>query len=556
MKISKYMAYGVVALAAVAATSCTDDLNVEPTDPDTKVNLSSKDEYMQVLASVYNDLITGEGLNVSDGGAGSWTRCHFNLQELPTDECFISYAWNDPGYEVLNFSTWGNVNEWVYAAYSRENHLAKIASAFIEVLNGAPAEYFNDSEKAAMDAEARTLRAFANWNLIDLFGRGPWITEESQTGVAPETYDRKQMFEATVADLKSCVDNLIPADRQTYGRISREAGYMLLAKLYLNAEVYTGTPMWQECADALANVVGTGIQLAPEYKYLFCADNDRYVGNGEIIWGLPCDQNRTMTYGATTYLTAAAWLRTADADELARLNSFGDPWTGLRLRPELSKALKNDPRRMIYEGSFQEDIPDLSATDDKSCGYMLTKYRNTTSTDYNNDIIINNNKQVDADLAAVDGDASLSQEQKDAKKAEIEKRRMAFNNGSQISNIDYPIFRLADAYLMLAECQLHGINVNINGKNGYDYLNEVRARVALDPISAPSATDILHERQCELYMEGHRRTDLIRFGRFAGGSYRWSWKGGVYEGAAIPDYRNLYAIPYQYENTVGQNPGY
>lgn len=556
MKITKYMAYGVVALSALAASSCTDDLNVEPTDPNTKVTLDSKEDYLALLASAYNDLITGEGLNVSDGGAGSWTRCHFNLQELPTDECFISYAWNDPGYEVLNFGTWGNVNEWMYAAYSRENHLAKVASVFIENLAGAPADYFTDAERKAMDAEARTLRAYANWNLIDLFGRGPWITESSPTGVAPETYDRKQMFEGTVADLKSCLDNLIPAAQQTYGRISREAGYMLLAKLYLNAQVYTGTPMWQECADALKNVVGTGISLAPDYKYLFCADNDQYVGNGEIIWGLPCDQNATMTYGATTYLTAAAWLRSAPADVLAELNSFGDPWTGLRLRPELSQALQGDPRRLIYEGSYQEDIPNLSTTDETSCGYMLTKYRNTTSSDYYNTRIIQNNAAVDAVVAAIDADPSLTDEQKEAKKKEAEKDRINYNNGSQISNIDYPIFRLADAYLMLAECQLNGASVNINGKDGYAYLNEVRARVGLPAINQPSATEILNERQCELYMEGHRRSDLIRFGRFAGGNYRWSWKGGVYEGAALPEYRELYAIPYQYEMTVGQNPGY
>lgn len=520
MKFTKYLAYGTAALCAIMATSCVDDLDVKPTDPNIILRPTDKGQLLAELGSVYNDLVTGDGLNVSDGGAGSWTRCHFNLQEITTDECFISQKWNDPGYEVLNFNTWNNTNEWLYAAYSRENHLAKVASVFISDLKNYGTDFFTDEEIKAMDAEARTLRAFANWNLIDLFGRGPWITEESQTGFAPRSMERKELFEATVADLKPVLDNLIPAAQQAYGRVSREAGYMLLAKLYLNAEVYTGTPMWQECADALQHVVNTGLELADEYKYLFCADNHRFVGKGEIVWGLPQQQGETETYAGTTYLTAGAWIESAETSVLHALNAK-DTWSGLRLRPELSKALKGDPRRLIYEGQYQEDIPDLAAFDSKSCGYMLIKYTNTTSDDYDN-----------AKFLAANPEGP-------------------FNNNTAISNADYPIFRLADAYLMMAECQLHGIACN-----GFDLMNKVRARVGLDPITSPSATDILHERQCELYMEGHRRQDLIRFNRYTGATYRWSWKGGEYEGISIPEYRALYPVPYQFEVTVGQNPGY
>lgn len=519
MKLSKYMALGALAVSALMVSSCVNDLDVKPEDPDVTLEPSSKSDMESMLAGLYYTLLTGDGLSVSDGGAGSFTRCHFNLQEITADECFISEKWNDPGYTVLNFNTWGTDNEWVYAAFSRENNLAKVASVYIRDLHAYGPNYYTDNEIKAMDAEARMLRGLANYYMIDLFGRGPWIDENSPTGAVPPTYDRKQLFDATVADLKANVDNLIPAAQQAYGRISREAGYMLLAKLYLNAEVYTGTPMWQECAAALQHVVGTGLTLAPEYKYLFCASNDKYVGNGEIIWGMPQRIGFCETYGGTTYLTAAAWME-ADGDdtplaaELKRLNNYGTPWSGLRLRPELSKALKNDPRRLIYEGSYQEDIPDLASYKENSCGYMLIKYTNTTEDDYYNEA-------------------------------------GAQNNGSQMSDTDYPIFRLADAYLMLAECQLHGVNCN-----GYEYLNKVRERAGLEPLSNPSATEILKERQCELYMEGHRRSDLIRFNRYTGSTYLWSWKGGVYEGASIADTRALYPIPYQYVATVGQNPGY
>lgn len=520
MKISKYLACGALVLSSMLGTSCVGDLDVTPNDPNLKLEPSSKEEIENMLSGVYYDLVTADGLSVSDGGAGSFTRCHFNLQEIVADECFISEKWNDPGYTVLNFNTWGNDNEWIYAAYSRENHLAKIASVYIKALNEFGANYYLPAEIDALKAEAATLRGLAYYYTLDLFGRGPWIDETSVTGQIPPTLERKELFEKVVADLKANVDKLVPANKQIYGRVSREAGYMLLAKLYLNAEVYTGTGMWQQCADALKQVVGTGLQLAPTYKYLFCASNDKYVGNGEILWGIPQQQNFCEAWGGTTYLTVGCWIeaksdKTPLAAELKRLNNNGTPWSGLRLRPELSQALKGDSRRLIFEGSFQEAIPNLANYDETSCGYMLTKYTNTTEDDYNN-------------TAGAD------------------------NNGTQMANADYPLFRLADAYLMLAECELHGVKCD-----GLKYFNLVRQRAGMSTFSAlPNATELLKERQCELYMEGHRRSDLVRFKRYTGSAYLWSWKGGVYEGAAIPEYRNLYPVPYQYVGTIGQNPGY
>jgi len=519
MKFSKYLAGSVIAVASLMASSCVDDLNVEPNDPNVNTVPSSKEDMLGYLAAVYYDLYTDAGLSLSDGGRGVFTRCHFDLNEITSDELFISEKWQDPGYQVLNKNIWTDTNEWIYAAFSRENHTCKIASTFIQAIHEYGSAWFTEEEIKQMDAEARALRAYAYYQNIDLFGRGPWIDENSSTGATPPTYDRKQLFEATVADLTAYVDNLLPAAQQTYGRLSREAGYMILAKLYLNAEVYTGTAMWQQCADALKNVVATGIQLAPEYTYLFCASNSKYVGNGEIIFGLPQDRNRLTSWGGTTELTCAAYMEADDSDtplarQLLMLNFPGTPWSGLRVRPELSKALKGDPRRLIYEGSYQEEIPDLASYDETSCGYMLIKYTNTDETDYYNEA----------------GET---------------------NNGTQMSETDYPVFRLADAYLMLAECQLHGVNCN-----GYDYLNKVRDRVGLDPISTPSTSELLDERQRELYMEGHRRSDLIRFGRYTGSNYLWSWKGGVYTGASIPECRALFPIPYQYAATVGQNPGY
>lgn len=515
MNFNKYILAGCVAVM-LASTSCVGDLDVTPNDPQTKLELTSVAEWDGFLARLYGNLYRDDIISCSDGGAGTFTRSHFNLQEIVADECFISEKWNDPGYQPLNFCTYSSDNEWIYAAFAREFFNAKMGAEFIAKMKTEGKDYITDEKEfKARIAEASALRGLAYYYMIDLFGRGPWIDENSPTGATPPTYDRKQLFEAITAELEEQVPNLYPAAEQSYGRISREAGYTLLAKLYLNAGVYTGTPMWKECATACQQVLKSGIQLEPEYKYLFCADNDRLVGNGEILWAIPQQQGRMESWGGTTYLTVGCWVETVPSEILTQLNNYGDAWSGLRLRPELSKALKGDNRRMIYEGTFQEDIPDLAAYDANSCGYMLIKYSNAPSTDYLNE----------------EGNT---------------------NNNSQISNVDYPLFRLADVYLMLAECQLNGYECE-----GLKYFNLVRDRAGMSRFDAmPNADELLHERQCELYMEGHRRSDLIRFGKYTGETYIWSWKNGVYEGAGIPAYRALCPIPYQYTNTCGQNEGY
>ena len=514
MTIKNYIISGVAALSGLLVVSCTGDLDLKPNDPNSKLELTTAAEWDGFLARVYGNLYRDDVISTSDGGAGTFTRTHFNLQEVVADECFISEKWNDPGYQPLNMCTWSADNEWIYAAFAREFFNAKMAAEFISQMQAHGEEFFTPEEVKARIAEARAIRGLAYYYMIDLFGRGPWIDENSVTGQTPPTYDREQLFNAITAELEASVPDLKPAAEQAYGRVSREAGYMLLAKLYLNAEVYTGTPMWDKCAEACKKVVSTGIQLAPEYKYLFCATNDKYVGNGEILWAVPQEQGRMESWGGTTYLTVGCWVESVPADVLTRLNNQGVPWSGLRLRPELSKALKGDNRRMIYEGTFQEEIPDLASFDAKSCGYMLIKYSNAPESDYEN-------------------------------------TAGATNNGTQLSNVDYPLFRLADTYLMLAECQLHGVQCD-----GLNYLNQVRERSGMEPVGALTADVVLSERQKELYMEGHRRSDLIRFGKYTGGNYVWSWKNGVYEGASIPAYRALYPVPYQYVATVGQNEGY
>ena len=513
MKIKKYIAMCVVGAAMVGMTSCVNDLDLKPTDPNTKTELSSAAEWQGYFGSLYGALLYPGNLSTSDGGAGTFTRCHWNLQEISADEAIISNKWNDPGYHSLNFNTWGTDNEWVYAAFSREFYTARQATEFLSKANGAKS-YLSEEEVEAMKAEARVIRALGYYYMVDLFGKGPYVND-TPTGGIPPTYDRKQLFDAAVSDLKAAIDegHLVPASRQAYGRVSEEAARMLLAKFYLNAKVYVGQDMYRECAEQCQKIVASIPSLAPTYKYLFCASNDKYVGNGEILWAVPQQVGVMETYGGTTYLTAGAYVESAPTEVLKSLGTTAVPWSGVRMRPELSKSFeKGDERALYYAGTFNVDVANLDNFDENSDGYMCIKYTYTTEDDYTNEA--------------------------------------GLENANQMCNADYPLFRLADTYLMLAECQLNGVECN-----GKQYFDKVRERAGLQPL-ALTADNLLHERQTELYWEGWRRSDLIRFGKYTGSNYNWSWKGGVLEGTGIDANRAVYAIPYQYVATIGQNPGY
>lgn len=514
MKFNRYFIIGGLALT-LGMTSCVGDLNVTPDDPNTKLSLSSKEEYLGVLSRAYGGLVLEGGITVDDGGAGTYMRQLFNQQELASDEAIVGLNWDDAGIQEMGYAIPGKDNHWGYEMYSRINYQIALCNEFLRTIDKG-SEFFSDAEIAEMKAEVRVLRDLSYYHMIDIFGKGPWTTEESLVGAIPPTYSRSELFDAVTADLVEAAPQVYPAAQQEYGRVSREAAYMLLAKLYLNAEVYTGTGKWQECADACKQVTSTGITLASEYKYLFCGTNDKYVGNGEILWGVPQGPNLTC-WGGTTYLSVGAY----NANASDQFVSYGytssvNVWNGPRVRPELSQALaSNDKRRLIYEGSFQENLEDLSSWNADGDGYMCIKYVNTDESDYynqNNTVICEAGEQTDT---------------------------------------DFPVFRLADTYLMLAECQLHGVSCD-----GVNYYNMVRTRAGLAPVSSYTADDLLKERLCELYWEGHRRSDLIRFGKYTGSNYNWQWKGGVYDGTALASYRDLMPIPAQFETTLGQNPGY
>ncbi|HSN59541.1 MAG TPA: RagB/SusD family nutrient uptake outer membrane protein, partial [Ferruginibacter sp.] len=364
--------------------------------------------------------------------------------------------------------------------------------------------------------EVRFLRAFQYWVLIDLFGNPPFVTEESQIGGAnPPQKTRAEVFAYIESELKA-IETTLPAARSNeYGRADQAAAWALLARLYLNAEVYTGTAKYTEAATYAKKVIDAGYSLMPDYRHLLLADNN--LNNPEFIFTINYDGSKTQGYGGTTFLIKGG----IGGNMISAASGVNEGWSGHRSNKALVDKFTDpsgatDKRAQFVTAGQQKEIDTVSSFRN---GYAVVKYRNLTKTG---------------------GPAS----------------------NTAFSDVDVPLFRLAEMYLIYAEAFKR--NGTADANLALTYLNKLRERAYGNTSGNIVANDItldyiLDERARELYWEGHRRTDLVRFGRFTEGTYLWPWKGGVKSGTAVSNTRKLYPIPSADMNAnrnLVQNPGY
>jgi starch-binding outer membrane protein, SusD/RagB family len=522
-----------VLIAFAGLQSCTSDMDVISEDPD----VLSADQlyatpagYKQALAGVYGNLsLTGTGdagssyLQGIDAGTSQFGRCMWYLQELTSDEVIWSYEGaNDPGTAELNRNIWNANNPLLLGMYSR----TMVEVAFVnEFLRQSTPEKLssrgitNPTDVANIETyrnEVRALRAYAYYNLMDLFGKAPFITENDPLNFQGPQYDRSQLFSFIESELNAILPNLKAARTNEYGRVDQAFARMVLAKIYLNAEVYTGQNRYNDCMTQCSQIISSGYTLIGDYLNNFKADNDT---SSEMIFTLQADGITTQNYGATTVMCngQVGSLENNGA-------SFGvGGWGGaLRLRKQFVQKFDGvdydyDARKTFIGGGPRSiDIADIA---NKNQGYILAKYSNISS-------------------GGIPGPSST------------------------FVNTDFPLFRLADAYLMYAEAQMRKDGAS-NGSattnasttslgyldalrdraNGYDFPNFNQNQITLQ--------FIIDERSRELHWEGHRRQDLIRFGLYTGGTYNWAWKGNGQNGVAIPSFRALFPIPAQ---SIAANP--
>ncbi|MBP1665326.1 MAG: rane protein [Bacteroidetes bacterium] len=536
-----------VALSSLMVTSCVKDLEVTPTDPKVIMagNLGDNPVYMkQVLGKIYASFnLSGQSLSGSDADISAsdvnfftTTRALWNLQEITTDEAIC--GWGDVGISDLNTQTWSPGNPFLTALYQRLSLSITYANDFISLTNDN-----TDPAVVKYNAEARFLRALAYYYHMDLFGNPPFTTDADGVGkFYPKQLDpdpatgRKKLFNYIVSELHD-IETLLGESKSSYPQADKAAAWMLLARVYLNAKVYTGTEKWDSCKIYCDKVISSGkYSLAANYRQNFSADNGATT-NPEMIFAWEQDAINTQGYVGTTFIIeSSSDSRYIRAEDFHGLTSNTN-WNGNRSRIQFLNVLIDT---LATYGNI--NIPKNDT--------LFTRAKDKR-------VFVKMKKTMNIPSASSSGDYGIGVYKFTARNADGS-RPSSYNVA--YASTDFPIFRLADAYLMRAEALFN----KGDKTNAIKDVNLIRARAFGDEThniteAQLTAQFLLDERGREFYFEGHRRTDLIRFGKFTDGNYNWQWKGGTYAGANTDNHLNLFPIPgdeVSANPNIKQNPGY
>ncbi len=544
MNLRTWRVLGIgVAFFTLAVTGCT-DTTVEPKSTISDANIfKDPASYLAFLAKLYGGLaLTGQqgpngqpDINGIDEGFSNYVRALWYSQELPTDEAVL--GWPDPGVPDLISWRWDASNDFIKTVYYRVYFQIQLINEFLRQTTDAKlaerghTAYQNQVHQYR--AEARFLRALSYWHGMDAFGGIPIVTDaQPLSAIPPAQNTRTEVYDFTVSELNAILNDLPDPTPATYGRANKYAAEMLLANVYLNAAVYTSTPHYDLALAAAQDVIDNGgyaldtvvtFTVATPNPPLdplngahvdtvrtlrvFLADNDQ---SREMIFPVTSDGTRTQTWGNTTFLIHAAcgglWMD-------IRLYGTNGCWAGLRLK---AQAYNMFAAGDVRARSFFKDSQTVAVTSvpDWYKGVAAPKFYNRRA------------------------------------------------NGSQGSNsthpdTDFPMFRLSEAYLIYAEANARGGFGNAG--TALNYVNALRTRAGVPTFGSLQVDSLLAERGRELRWEAKRRTDLIRFGLFTGGTYVWEWKGNVQAGASTDAHFNLYPFPANEliaNPNLKQNPGY
>jgi hypothetical protein len=351
---------------------------------------------------------------------------------------------------------------------------------------------------------------------MDLFGNPAFVTENDPVGdYIPKQISRADLFSYIESELKAIDTSLVAPHQNEYARADQAAEWALLARMYLNADVYlgAGNDHYTDAITYAGKVINAGYSLMPDFANLFKSDNN--LNNPEIILPIPYDATDAQNYGGTTFLICSAH-NTNPTDDAA----YGIPgggWLGNRSTAPLPSVFTDaaDGRALFGPGTSS-----INSALDFTQGVEVYKYTNKTSTG-----------------------------------------TTPYSPNGVLCSTDFPLFRLAEMYLVYIEAVARGGSGGDAG-TALNYFNLLRARAygnANGNVTSYTLPDILNERQKELYWECFRRTDLIRYGMFTGSTYLWPWKGGVQGGAAVDAHLNLLPLPATELNSnpsLVQNPGY
>lgn len=538
----------------LTVTSCLDDLNQEPKLDKSNQSIVNEEDCISFLAKIYSGFgLSGNigpgsqddepDLQGGDQGTLVFLRGLLSMQLCPTDEAI--WNWADPGIKELCEIDWDYTLFYAYTFYQRAMLNVRYCKEFLDIYT----EDTNIPDIRKYRDEIRGIRAMNYYYLIDLYRNPGVVWDDSPTN--DKSWKPSQI--GTTALFNKIVDELVDLSEQNnldespsmsnYGRITKPVIHTLLAKMYLNAEVYTGQAMYDKAAQYAAKVINAGFGLEENYKNLFCGENHlTALKKKEFIYAIPFDNVNAKSFGSTMMVTAAAyggtlnpvwfglntsWTCLKPTQQLVALFDGPNPADG-KIYDEHGSTIKKDQRYRFFDvKSYEKDgvtVKERRAVNTKmgdwNAGYLCYKFTN-----------------LGWNAAPV--------------------------SPTDHPNTDFPLFRLADIYLIYAECAVRGAT-GADITTAVGYVNALRERANGDATQNIRASDltqdfILAERARELYWEGQRRSDLVRFGKFTN-DYAWAYKGGVLEGTANVNSKfNIYPISDRdltANPNLVQNPGY
>lgn len=532
-------------LISVSLTSCHSDLDLEPVSPNAVTELDvfqNEQSAFQALVKLYQSFATSGQLGGNDattppgpdipgliGSAVNWSDYVYLagfLNDATTDVTIV--AWTTPGIQDISRMQWTSQNFYSNTMYYRLSVIISFCNSFIQ-----KAESLSEStEVQNYIAEARYLRAYAYYNMMDFFGSVPLVTTVSTE--LPVQSTRAEIFNFVESELLEIQNDLKSSGTNDYGRVDEVASWALLSRLYLNAEVYTGSNRYNDAVNYSEMCINSSYALnttdtngnGTAYDELFLADNNSNGAQIEFIQTANYDGLNTAYWGGATNLVHGYLGGSIDAS----LYGVNGGWWGLRttktfvnkfdyaatsFNSDSEPIAWSDPRAMFYVDGQAYEIEDaLSFTQ----GYIVAKWSNLKS----------------------DGTAGSDQA------------------GNWVDT-DVPLIRLGEMYLNYAEATLRGGSGDFN--TAVQYINDLRNRAGAATITG-SELDldfVLDERARELFLESGRRTDLIRYNRFTGSNYLWPFKGGISSGTEVGEYRKIYPIPADLllvNPNLEQNPNY
>ncbi|MBK5721981.1 RagB/SusD family nutrient uptake outer membrane protein [Dysgonomonas sp. Marseille-P4677] len=538
---TKILTFGLCSIIALGiTTSCTDLLD---------------ESYNRVIASQFEP--KGDDLNALVGAAYvPWreTMLLWNgvvrAQELPADQDVLPArpnGWVDGGiYKRMHQHKWTTQDEIVLNPWERtysgintcNRVLYQIESGEISIPEG----------KEEIIAELKVLRASYYYILVDLYGNVPIVDKfDVPEGFLPEQSTQKQVYEFIIKEITENINKLSEeAWGNYYGRFNKWAAYTLLAKMYLNAEIWSGTAHWQDCIDACDKVIAANkYELESDQSAVFITKNEN---SKEIIFALPFDETYVTDWNAFDF-----HMYTLQPSNQATYNFLNVPWGGVCCTPQYINTFDPDDSRLkknfIQGQQYTSTGEEIMCTMGSMSGQPLAYINEVPSIDE-------------------------SQEIHGFRWGKFE---YAPGSTNRLSN-DWPQFRYADILLMKAESlmrlgkendaaiivtKVRERNFKDNPSKAivtgadllkgsvYDYGLRDTERTTHEGGSDIKYGRFLDELAWEFTQEGRRRQDMIRFGVYT----KKSWFSHEPNG----DYRSLYPIPHSKiltNSNLTQNPGY